>query len=40
MLDIGRGQVNTELRRQIDAVQEALSVRAFAQGAIGGPIAD
>jgi len=29
-----------QLRRQIDAVQEALSVRAFAQGAIGGPIAD
>jgi hypothetical protein len=29
-----------ELRRQIDAVQEALSVRAFAQGGIGGPIAD
>jgi len=29
-----------ELRRQIDAVQEAQSVRAFAQGAIGGSIAD
>jgi len=28
MLDIGRGQVNTELRRQIDLVQEPLSVRA------------
>jgi len=29
-----------ELRRRIDAVQEAMSVRAFAQGAIGSPIAD
>ena len=27
-----------QLRRQIDAVQEALSVGAFAQTAIGGPI--
>jgi hypothetical protein len=40
MLDVGQGQVNKELRRQIDAVQEALSVRAFAQGAVGGPTAD
>jgi hypothetical protein len=29
-----------ELRRQIDEVQEAKSVRVFAQGAIGVPIAD
>jgi hypothetical protein len=40
MLDIGPEQVNTELRGQIDAVQEALSVKALAQGPVVGPIAD